>query len=134
MNASYRELARTFDVAKTTLELTDEWNAIQESERIKIQQQLDLTLSDPPSVSTTTELLSALQSEPLLALRNRLDSIPGRFEKARSLAAQRLEPKVVQVQIDKPMLKTKTRTSITGWRGREQIATTILGGNPAKVV
>lgn len=134
VNASWDELETIFENEEIALHATSEWPRIDPAAQAGILSGLGLAPETPPSIASTAELLAALQAEPLPALRNRIEALPGRFDRAHEQAAKLLEPAVVSVQIDKPMLRSEDE--LDAWLGkiREQLAGTIRGGNPAKVV
>jgi hypothetical protein len=133
-NAAHEELAQAFAMGTVALAATTEWSTITAAQQAGILTKLGLAAPVPPSVATTADLLAALQAESLPALRDRIEAIAGRFEKAHAEAAKLLEPEVVTVQIEKPMLRSEGELEAWLERTRAQVAATILGGNPAKVV
>ncbi len=88
------------------LEADISWQQLAEDERADIRGQCDI--GDAPKLSLTThqELVSALEQHPLVVWRDRIDALPGRFDRARELASKSLEPETQTVEIPRRTLKS----------------------------
>jgi len=64
------------------------------------------------SVGTRQELISALDSQPITAWKNRIDAIGEHFARARELAAKEIEPKTHPIELPRRLLKTNEDVEI----------------------
>ena len=67
------------------------------------------------------EVLGTLQQRPLASWRDRLDALPTRFDKARTEAAKRLEPKAVSLKLPPATLKSAEDVDLWWETAREEI-------------
>jgi tetratricopeptide (TPR) repeat protein len=95
-------------MASRTSALDDDasWQQLAEDEREAIRGQCGITDAPALSLGTHQELVSALERHPLVVWRDRIDALPGRFDRAREQAARSLEPETQTVDIPRRTLKS----------------------------
>lgn len=82
------------------------WQQLAEDEREAIRGQCGITGAPTLSLGTHQELVSALERHPLVVWRDRIDALPGRFDRAREQASRSLEPETQTVDIPRRTLKS----------------------------
>ena len=88
------------------LERDSSWQQLAEDERSNIRGQCGIEEFSKPPIGTHQELVSALERHPLAGWRDRIDALPGRFDRARELASKLLEPETQTVEIPRRTLKS----------------------------
>lgn len=88
------------------LEVDPSWTLLASDERSNILGRCGIEEFSKPALGTHHELVSALERYPLAGWRDRIDALPGRFDRARELAAKSLEPEAVAVDIPRRTLKS----------------------------
>ncbi len=104
--AQQKQYAEKLKDKSSALEKDASWQQLAEDERDVIRGQCDITNAPKLSLGTYQELVSALEQHPLVVWRDRIDALPGRFDRARELAAKSLEPETQAVDIPRRTLKS----------------------------
>ena len=93
-------------VKTSALENDSSWQQLSEDEQSGIFEQCGIQEIPKIPIGTHQELVSALADYPLAGWRDRIDALPGRFARARELAARAVEPEVQTVDLPRRTLKT----------------------------
>ncbi len=80
------------------------WEQLAEDERTVISGQCGIVDVPKLRLGTHQELVAALDQNPLAVWRDRIDALPGRFDRARELAARSLEPETQIVEVPRRTL------------------------------
>ncbi|MFH0938057.1 MAG: hypothetical protein V1899_02065 [Planctomycetota bacterium] len=78
--------------------------------------------------SPDQQLVSALEQHPLVMWRDRIDALPGRFDRAREMAARSLEPETQTVDIPRRMLKSPEDVDVWVKEVHEKLKAAIAKG------
>ena len=88
------------------LQASAAWQGLPEAERSQISKTLQLPASSPPAEPVErSRLLEALQQRSLASRAELAESLPTRFAKARTAAAQALEPNIQALKLSSGLLK-----------------------------
>lgn len=104
--AQQKRYAQELGERTATLEQDASWQQLAEDEREAIRGQSGVVDAPKLSLGTHQELVAALEQHPLVVWRDRIDALPGRFDRARELAAKSLEPETQTVDIPRRTLKS----------------------------
>jgi len=104
--AQQKRYADEFKKNNEALGADDSWQQLSQDERADFLSQANITDVPELTLGTHQELVAALQQHPLVVWRDRIDAFPGRFDRARELAAKSLEPKTQTVYIPRPTLRS----------------------------
>ncbi len=104
--AQQKRYAEELKEKTSALEKDTFWQQLAEDEREAIRGQSGIADAPKLSLGTYQELVSALDQHPLVVWRDRIDALPGRFDRARELAAKSLEPETQAVDIPRRTLKS----------------------------
>lgn len=88
------------------LEGDSSWQQLATDERSNISGRCGIEEFSKPALGTHQELISALERHSLPGWRDRIDALPGRFDRARELASRSLEPETQTVDIPRRTLKS----------------------------
>ena len=88
------------------LEADTSWQQLAEDERSGICGQCSIADVPKLALGTHQELVLALEQHPLAGWRDRIDALPGRFDRAWELAAKSLKPETQTVDIPRRTLKS----------------------------
>lgn len=100
------ELAAAYDREIAGLAASDEWQALDSSDRERLLKQAGLSAVVPPAIANEEELLRALDGVPIAAWKERMQALPAKVAGARAAAAKQLEPTSVAVKPANATLKT----------------------------
>ena len=92
--------------ARAELEARDDWSKLSEVQRSNVLAGSLLEPTDPPDVSSTATLLTALDHVSLDSWHERASFLPSRLAQVKVKAAQLLEPESVQVKLPTATIKT----------------------------
>jgi hypothetical protein len=109
---------KAYQEAIEALEANDTWLALSPSDQDEILREVGLRAPVVPELSNDDTLLAALDSQTLAARQAQVDAIAGREAKALQLAAQRLEPEVQFISLERAVLKTPD--DVEAWLGRQR--------------
>jgi hypothetical protein len=100
------ELAMAQREALDELDAWSEWTKLDSSVRQSIIQDVTLTPTGAPDISTDENLLRVLDAIPLRGWQDRLSLVPNRRDQARQRAAKLLEPESVTVTVPSATIKS----------------------------
>jgi hypothetical protein len=106
LTAQQKQYANELKEKTATLESDSSWRQLAEDERTAIRDQCGIADVPKMRLGTHTELVEALEQHPLAVWRDRIDALPGRFDRAREKAARSLEPETQTVDIPRRTLKS----------------------------
>ncbi len=97
------------EVTAKTAELAGDasWQQLSEDERASIRDRYGIGEVARLRIGTHAELVAALGQHPLSVWQDRIDALPGRFDRAREQAARSLEPETQTVDVPRRTLKTE---------------------------
>ena len=104
--------------AVTALESNEVWRQIGTAEQEKILAAVGLSAPLKPDVSTDLMLLTHLDGRPLAAGRTEIDAVPGRVQEAIRRAAERFEPNVRTIMLERATLRSEDEVSV--WLDRQR--------------
>jgi hypothetical protein len=104
--AQQKQYAEELKDKISVLEGDSSWQQLSEDERGAIRAQCGIADVPKLALGTYQELISALKQHPLMVWWDRFDALPGRFDRARELAARSLEPETQTVDIPRRTLKS----------------------------
>jgi len=127
VSAELREAARAATdahererrLALQNLEASDAWTKMPESERSAMLSECQLQPLSPDDLSSDESLLQSLDRLPIARRRAETDAIRSRATRALALAAQKLEPRVRAVTIERTTLRTKD--DVIAWSERQKV-------------
>ena len=103
----YKHYSEDLTRLMTQPETDSNWGDLTEDERQRILEECGIVELPPIAVGTLNELTKALERYPIRTWSDRIDALPGRFSRARKLAAESLEPKTQAIDIPRRMLRTE---------------------------
>jgi hypothetical protein len=106
LSARQKEYSDELEKRNKELEAYDVWQQLDENERINIFSRAGITNVPQLTLGTYQELVIALEEHPLIAWHDRIDALPGRFDRVWELAAKSLEPETQTVEIPRRTLKS----------------------------
>ena len=106
----------------------ESWQQLSEDERSDLRERFGIAEAPRLHLGTHVDLVAALTQHPLVVWRDRIDALPGRFDRAREQAARSLEPETQTVDIPRRTLKTEP--DIDAWIQdvREQLTNALVKG------
>jgi hypothetical protein len=111
------------------LQASAEWQGLPEVERNRIGQALQLPVAAPPADPVDrSKLLEALQQRSLASRAELAESLPTRFAKARTAAAQALEPNVQTLKLSSGVLKDEAALDAWWAAERQKLAAALQHG------
>jgi hypothetical protein len=114
------------------LENDELWGALEEEQRLEILRSHNLHAASKPAVITDSpeDILSTVSKCPLQAFSDRTEALPGRFDRALSLAARLLSPEAARVEISIPRAAFRTEKEIDSWaeKIRDQLKAALKSG------
>jgi hypothetical protein len=114
------------------LESSDSWKKLTPDQRKQLLAVSPVPEADSSSLGGEEELLAALRATPIQQWSDRTDALPGRIDKLLTDAARLLEPKVQQVRMSSPTLRTEAE--VKAWIvAQEQILLAKLKNGPVVV-
>jgi hypothetical protein len=106
LRAAHAASQAALDAGERELEASPEWTRLPEAKRLELRAAQRLTPLPDLDLADTERLLQALDQRPLARWAELSEGLPTRFARARADAARALEPKVQQVSLKSPLLKT----------------------------
>jgi hypothetical protein len=115
------------------LQASAEWQDLPEVERNRIGHVLQLPVAAPPADPVDrSKLLEALQQRSLASRAELAESLPTRFAKARTAAAQALEPNIQALKLSSGVLKDATALD-AWWTAERQKLVAALQNGPIQI-
>jgi hypothetical protein len=105
-------------LALQTLEASEAWPKLKTTDRDAIVQECQLGALATDDLSSDESLIDSLDRLPIARRRAETDAIRSRATRALALAAQKLEPKVRPVAIERTTLRTKD--DVIAWSERQK--------------
>lgn len=105
--SSAEQLRVHHDEVLAELEVSDEWQQLDDSERDEIIAEVGLQRPEDIDVSTRGGLLSVLNEIPLSSWTDRAELVRARAARARTEAAKRLEPTAIRVTLNSATLRSE---------------------------
>jgi hypothetical protein len=104
-----RQAQYAAELEEKTVNLTsdDSWRQLSEDERSALRDQFGIAEAPTLHLGTHNDLVAALTQHPLVVWQDRIDALPGRFDRAREQAARSLEPETQTVDIPRRTLKSE---------------------------
>jgi hypothetical protein len=114
------------------LEASDAWKKLSPEQRKQLLATSPVPEADNSPLSSEEELLAALRATPIQQWSDRTDAIAGRIDKLLAEAARLLEPKIQQVRMSSPTLRTEAE--VKAWiSAQEQTLIAKLKDGPVVV-
>ena len=127
-----RHYGEVRDSEMQRLEASDSWKKLSPEQRKQLLAASPVPDADSSSLSSEEELLAALRATPIQQWSDRTDAIAGRIDKLLTDAARLLEPKVQQVRMSSPTLRTEAE--VKAWiAAQEQTLLAKLKDGPVVV-
>lgn len=128
VNANHKALDTATQQALTTLETNEVWKKLPANDRAAILPTVGLLAPAKPGISSDEVLASHLENHPLSAARTEIDAVAGRLQQAIERAAQRLEPQVQAVALERTTLRTEADVQVWLDRTEKQLLQAIQHG------
>ncbi len=112
---------------------TEEWGQLDSYRQDGFLARSSMRRLETPPVSSDRELLAALDKRPLTQLDALIDALPTRINNVHTEVVQELQPKVVTVSLEKPLLKKPA--DVHNWINstREALLQHVNDGHPVKI-
>ena len=107
LNVKVATYGDEFAKQQAELEIDPNWQHLAEDQQAQFLEDHKITPLEAISLSTTDELVDALEECDLQRWNERTQALRSRFDSLRMAVAQLLEPKVTQVSLPKRTLKTE---------------------------
>jgi hypothetical protein len=107
LNTAHAGHEAAYESAMATLAADAVWNRISAADQARILAEVGLEAPGKPDIGSDEALVAALDSKRLADRRAEADAIPVRVQRALQQAAQRLEPKVQFVAVDRALLRSE---------------------------
>ena len=107
------------DQALAMLGENEVWKKLPPADQAAMQQSVGLVRPTKPSLSTDEALLAHVEAHPLTAVQTEIDAVAGRLQQAIERAAQRLEPRVQTVSVERITLRTKE--DVNAWLEKTKV-------------
>jgi hypothetical protein len=93
------------------------WGALEKEQRSEILRSHNLDIASKPAVATDSpeDILNTVSKCSLQAFSDRIEALPGRFDRALSMAARILQPEAAQIEIAIPRAAFRTEGEIDSW-------------------
>jgi hypothetical protein len=105
--------------ALKSLAENDVWKKLPAADQAAIQQAVGLVRPTKPEISSDEALAFLVESRPLLTQQTEIDAVAGRLQMAIERAAQKLEPKVQPVAVERVTLRTED--DVNSWLERTKV-------------
>ena len=128
VNKAHNELEGKYQQALASLDASDVWKSLPQSDQTAILQSVGLVAPAKPQVSTDEALLAHLEARPLRSVRTEIDAIPGRLQQAIEQAARRLEPQVQTVALERATLRTEQEVNAWIERTKTKLIQAVKNG------
>jgi hypothetical protein len=104
---AHRSCVETFEREEGALTASDEWQELQQEDRLRISKENRIQLVEPLEVDNEDQLLDTLDRRSLQGWEELAAAMPTRFSGARAAAARELEPTAQTVPLRSEMLHTE---------------------------
>jgi len=103
----HQHFVKDLEIHMRALNQDESWSQLDTKEQESILRKCEISAAPIISLGTYAELLASLDKYPLQTWRDRTDALPGRFARAREMAAKAMEPEIQTVNITRPILKSE---------------------------
>lgn len=129
LEQAQQQLSQVVAAELQQLQASAQWQDLQEVERNRIGQALQLPVAAPPADPVDrSKLLEALQQRSLASRAELAESLPTRFGKARSAAAKALEPNIQALKLSSGVLKDEAALDAWWATERQKLAAALQHG------
>jgi hypothetical protein len=122
VNQACEAHAQACGSALTALAENEVWKKLSPADQAAIQQSVGLVRPTKPNISSDEALVAYVDAHPLATLQTEIDAVAGRLQLAIERAAQKLEPQVQAVALERVTLRTED--DVNAWLERTKVRLT----------
>lgn len=133
LNERIETYAARLDQGLTTLKASDEWLRLDERQREAILARPQLRNPPPPPLSSDRDLLNALRQRSLAEWDTTIAALPARLDDAHLHAVKLLQPAVVEVALDRPLMEKPIDVNRWLAKTRDALLAHVNAGHPVRI-